>query len=180
MVYVHFAEGFEEIEAISVVDVLRRAKIPVKMISVTGNKLVKGSHGIQVVTDVLFEEVNYDEAEMLVLPGGLVGTNNLKAHKGLEERLLQFKKDGKWLGAVCAAPSVLGDLGILKGEKATCYPGFEDHLKGAVHVYDPAVISGSVVTGRGAGPAIKFALKIVEALRGVELANDVAKKMLVD
>ena len=180
MVYVHLAEGFEEIEAVSTVDVLRRAGIPVKMISVTGEKLVTGNHGISVMTDQLFENTDYSEADMLVLPGGLPGAHNLRAHKGLEEKLLQYKKEGKWIGAVCAAPYVLGDLGILEGEKATCYPGFEAHLKGAVKVYEPAIISGKVVTGRGPGPAINFALKIVEALKGIDVAHDVAHKMLVD
>ncbi|MFB6342262.1 DJ-1 family glyoxalase III [Saccharicrinis sp. FJH62] len=180
MVYVHFAEGFEEIEAVSIVDVLRRAGIPVKMISVTGDKLVAGNHSIPVMTDVLFENADYSEADMLVLPGGLPGAHNLRAHKGLESKLLQYKKEGKWIGAVCAAPYVLGDLGILEGEKATCYPGFEDHLDGAVKVIEPALISGKVVTGRGPGVAIKFALKIVEALKGVDIANEVAHKMLVD
>ncbi|MFB6318968.1 DJ-1 family glyoxalase III [Saccharicrinis sp. FJH54] len=180
MVYVHFAEGFEEIEAVSIVDVLRRGQIPVKTISLTGHKLVAGNHNIPVMTEELFEDADYTEADMLVLPGGLPGAHNLRAHKGLEEKLLQYKKEGKWIGAVCAAPYVLGDLGILEGEKATCYPGFEDHLKGAVKVYEPALISGKIVTGRGPGVAIKFALKIVEALKGEDAAKGVADKMLVE
>lgn len=180
MILVHFAEGFEEIEAITIVDVLRRADIPVKMVSVTGQLTVEGSHGIRVQTDVLFEQADYESAIMLVLPGGLPGAHNLKAHKGLEEKLLAFKNEGKWIGAICAAPYVLGELGVLKGEKATCYPGFEAHLKGAHKVDESAVISGKIITGSGAGPAMRFALKIVEAIKGANLASSLAQKMLVD
>jgi 4-methyl-5(b-hydroxyethyl)-thiazole monophosphate biosynthesis len=179
MVYVHFAEGFEEIEAITIVDVLRRADIGVKMVSVTGSLSVTGSHGIVVNTDSLFEEADYNLAAMIVLPGGLPGAHNLKAHEGLMQKIQEFKAKGKWLGAVCAAPYILGELGVLQGELATCYPGFEKHLKGAMLVYEPAVISGKTVTGRGAGPSMKFALKIVEALKDEETARELGRKMLV-
>jgi protein deglycase len=179
MVLVHFAEGFEEIEAISVVDVLRRAGIETRMVSVTGSLPVTGSHGITVNTDVLFHEALYDDAQMLVLPGGLPGAHNLFAHKGLVDKLLQFSQLGKPLAAICAAPYILGELGILAGEKATCYPGFEKHLKGAEVVTEQAVISGNIITGRGAGPAIGFALKIVEYLQGKSLADALKLKMLV-
>jgi protein deglycase len=180
MVYVHFADGFEEIEAITTVDVLRRADIGVKMISVTNDKVVKGSHNISVVTDEIFENADYALASMIVLPGGLPGAHNLYKHKGLVKKIKEFKSQGKWLAAVCAAPYILGELGVLKNEIAVCYPGFEQHLKGAFLAYEPAVISGKTITGRGAGPSMNFALKIVEALKSKEEATDLALKMLVD
>lgn len=179
MVLVHFAEGFEEIEAITAVDVLRRAGIETLMVSLTGTLDVTGSHGISVKTDLLFEDVDYNKAEMLVLPGGLPGAHNLRAHKGLEKQLLSFGEQGRWIAAICAAPYVLGELGLLNGKMATCYPGFEKHLKGAETLYEEAVIADNIVTGQGAGPAMKFALKIVEALKGKDLAEELAQKMLV-
>ena len=180
MVYIHFAEGFEEIEAISTVDVLRRAEIPVKTVSVTGTNNVTGGHGITVQTDLLFEEVDYNNASMIILPGGMPGASNLEAHEGLKKQILAFAEKNKPIGAVCAAPYVLGKLGVLNGKKAVCYPGYETHLKGADVGYSPAVIDGNIVTGRGPGPAIKFALKIVELLKSKDIADQVAKKMLVE
>ena len=179
MVLIHFAEGFEEIEAISVVDVLRRAGIETLMVSVTGSLMVTGSHGITVATDVLFKDAPYDDATMLVLPGGLPGAHNLFAHKNLTAQLIGFAKQGKPIAAICAAPYILGELGLLEGKKATCYPGFEKHLKGAEVVTEQAVISGNIITGRGAGPAIVFALKIVEYMLGKNLADGLKLKMLV-
>lgn len=180
MVYVHFATGFEEIEAITIVDVLRRAEIDVKMISVNGELEVVGSHNIRVKTDALFDNTDYSLASMIVLPGGLPGAHNLFKHKGLCAKIIEFKASQKWLAAVCAAPYVLGELGVLENELAVCYPGFEKQLKGAYIAYEPAIISGKIITGRGAGPSLKFALKIVEALKDKETADLLAAKMLVD
>ncbi|MBW6536360.1 MAG: DJ-1/PfpI family protein [Mariniphaga sp.] len=177
-VAVHLAEGFEEIEAVSIIDVLRRADIETMVVSVTGKKTVTGSHDIQVTADVLFEEVNYDRVDMIVLPGGLPGANNLKDHAGLGKQILDFHKKGKPLGAICAAPLVFGNLGILKNQKATCFPGFEKQLTGAEVTGADVEISGKIITGKGAGVAIKFALKIVESLKGKELADELAEKMI--
>jgi protein deglycase len=178
--FVHFAEGFEEIEALTVVDVLRRADIPVLMVSVTDKLLVTGAHGIQVQTEILFENANYSEAEILILPGGMPGSKNLNAHLGLKEKLQAFNDKGLKLAAVCAAPMVLGKLNILKDKKVVCFPGFENDLLGATVLYEPAVKSGNVITGRGVGSALNFALEIVSDLKGPDTADKLAKAMLVE
>lgn len=179
IVAVHLAEGFEEIEAVSIIDVLRRANINTLVVSVTGSKNVTGSHNIQIASDVLFEEVDYDDISMIVLPGGLPGANNLKEHAGLGKQILDFHKTGKPLGAICAAPLVFGNLGILKGRKATCFPGFENQLTGAKVTGAKVETSGKIITGKGAGVAIQFALKIVEQLKGKAFAEELAGKMIV-
>ncbi|MFV0268091.1 MAG: DJ-1 family glyoxalase III [Draconibacterium sp.] len=176
---VHLAEGFEEIEAISIIDVLRRASLKVTVVSVTGDLVVTGAHQIQVTADKLFEDVDYSEIEMLVLPGGMPGSANLKAHGGLREQILNFNDNEKPLGAICAAPMVFGNLGLLNNKKATCYPGFEEELHGAVITGNDVEQTGNIITGKGAGVAIEFALKIVEALKSKELADELKKKMIV-
>jgi 4-methyl-5(b-hydroxyethyl)-thiazole monophosphate biosynthesis len=177
---VHLAEGFEEIEAISIIDVLRRAGFQVEVVSVTGELEVTGSHNIRVVVDSLFESMDYSEVDMLVLPGGMPGSSNLKAHTGLREQILNFNDSGKPLAAICAAPIVLGTLGLLKDKKATCYPGFEDELHGAIITGSDVEQSGNIITGKGAGVAIEFALKIVEMVKGKDMADELARKMIVE
>jgi 4-methyl-5(b-hydroxyethyl)-thiazole monophosphate biosynthesis len=177
--FVHFADGFEEIEALTIVDVLRRADIPTLMVSVTKKLLVTGAHNIAIQTDVLFEQADYAEAEILILPGGQPGSNNLKAHTGLNEKLIQFHREGKKLAAICAAPLVLGSLNILKGEKAVCYPGVEKELLGATILYEPAITSGNIITGRGPGAALDFSLEIVTELKSKAAADKLAQAMLV-
>lgn len=177
---VHLAEGFEEIEAISIIDVLRRAEFNVIVVSVTGAKEVTGSHRIIVTADKLFEEMDYTVVDMIVLPGGMPGAKNLKQHSGLREQILDFNGKGKPLGAICAAPMVFGDLGILKNKNTTCFPGFEDELKGANVTGESVEQSGTIVTGKGAGVAIQFALKIVEMLKGKVAAEQLADKMVVE
>lgn len=179
LIAVHLAEGFEEIEAVSIIDVLRRADIDTLVVSVTGEKVVTGSHNIQITADILFEEVDYSTVDMIVLPGGLPGANNLKDHVGLAEQILDFHKNGKPLGAICAAPIVLGNLGILENHKATCFPGFENQLKGAKVTGAEVETSGKIITGKGAGVAIKFALKIVESIKGQKFAEELGRKMIV-
>lgn len=176
---VHLAKGFEEIEAISIIDVLRRAEIETLVVSVTGTLEVTGSHDIIVKADILFEDVDYNRMEMIILPGGMPGSNNLNAHEGLKNQILNFHKAGKPLGAICAAPIVFGNLGILKEKKATCYPGFEDQLQGADVTGNAVEQTGVIVTGKGAGVAIDFALKIVEMIKGEHTADDLAHKLML-
>ena len=133
-IYVFLAEGFEEVEALTPVDVLRRAGLPVKTVSVTGVLTVNGAHGVPVVADMVFEEVKEEDAEMIVLPGGLPGATNLDAHEGLGKLIMTFAEAGRPLSAICAAPLVYGKRGLLKGKKVTCYPGFEKYLEGAIIV----------------------------------------------
>ena len=178
--FVHFAEGFEEIEALTIVDVLRRAEIPTDMVSVTGHRQVTGAHGIKIVTDVVFEDVNYDEAAIVILPGGLPGAKNLQDHAGLSKLLEQKAQAEEPIAAICAAPMVLGSLGILEGKDAVCYPGFEDQLKGANVKSSLSLKSGNIITGRGPGASLNFALEIVKELKGEDSANALANGMIVE
>jgi len=177
--FVHLASGFEEIEALTIVDVLRRAEVPTLMVSVTGIREVTGAHGITAVADILFEEADYSEAEILILPGGMPGSANLDAHEGLKKRLKEFHAKGEKIAAICAAPLVLGGLKILEGIEAVCFPGFEEQLSGAILRYDPAIRSGNIITGRGPGAALDFALTIVQELKGEAVADKLARSMLV-
>lgn len=177
-VSVFLADGFEEIEGLTVVDILRRAGVHTDMVSVNGTLQITGSHSIKVQADTTFEEMDFSDTDMLVLPGGMPGTLHLQEHEGLRNLLCAYDKENKFLTAICAAPSVLGGLGILKGRKACCYPSFEDKLIGAEVVMEPAIRDGHVITGRGMGTAIPFALKLTEALCGVEKAEEVKKSIL--
>ncbi len=174
-VYLFLAEGFEEIEGLTVVDLLRRANIDIVMVSITGDLHVTGSHQITTIADILFDEVDYSDADMLVLPGGLPGTNNLSEHKGLDRLLRDFALKDKKLAAICAAPRVLGSKGILKGMNATCYPGNEDLLLGA-HVINADVVNdGNITTSKGMGTAIDFSLSLIKTLKGSEEALRIAQ-----
>jgi 4-methyl-5(b-hydroxyethyl)-thiazole monophosphate biosynthesis len=177
---VHLAEGFEEIEAVSIIDILRRAEIKVTVISVTEKLEVTGSHGIKIIADQLFNTVNYNLVDMIVLPGGLPGANNLNEHPGLREQILNFNESRKPLGAICAAPLVFGHLGILNNKKATCYPGFENQLHGAIITHENIEVADHIITGKGAGVAIEFALSIVEMIKGQEQANELAHKIILN
>jgi 4-methyl-5(b-hydroxyethyl)-thiazole monophosphate biosynthesis len=177
---VHLADGFEEIEAVSIIDVLRRADLEVYVVSVTGQLVVTGAHQLKITADMLFEQVNYNEIYMIVLPGGMPGASNLDAHSGLKKQIKQFNAANKELAAICAAPLVFGNLGILEGKPAVCYPGFEKFLKGADVLILPVVESGNIITGRGPGVAITFALKIVEKAVSPEKAQLLAQQMLVE
>ena len=178
MVYVHLAEGFEEIEALTIVDLLRRAGIETETVSVTGRLPVTGSHGVKVVADILFEDAVYSACELIVLPGGMPGSSNLAGHDGLLQKILSFRNQGKGLAAICAAPLVFGRAGILKGIKATCYPGFEKELEGAECLKDSVVSDGGIITSRGPATAIPFALAIIETLKGEEAAGEISEGIL--
>ncbi len=177
---VHLAEGFEEIEAISIIDVLRRAEIDVLTVSISKQTEVTGSHKITVLADELFENIDYSTIDMIVLPGGMPGASNLDKHTGLKKQILDFNKNGKSLGAICAAPLVFGQMGLLKGKKATCFPGFEKYLEGAIVTSAATEKDQNIITGKGAGVAIQFALKIVEELKGKEAAEQLAERMVVN
>ncbi|WP_054739015.1 DJ-1 family glyoxalase III [Cellulosilyticum ruminicola] len=177
-VAVYFATGYEEVEALAVVDVLRRGGVDVSMVGVTG-KAVASARQISINMDQTIDEVNHDEIDMMVLPGGIPGVDNLKANETLVENLKAFKKEGKWIAAICAGPTILGELGLLEGEKATCYPGCEDALTGATVVNERAVVSNKIITGKGAGAALEFGLAILSVIKGEEAACKIAKAMIV-
>ncbi len=175
---IFFATGFEEIEALTVVDILRRAEESVEMVSITGERRVTSSHGVEVTADKVFSEVNFDETDVIVLPGGMPGTKNLEAFAPLMEQVDAFVKAGKLVTAICAAPSILGHRGHLKGKTACSFPTFEDHLEGADLKREPAVIDGNIITGRGMGAAIPFGLAILEKLQGKDAAEAMAEKIV--
>ena len=179
MVYVHLADGFEEIEALTVVDVLRRADIAAKTVSVTGEKTVRGAHDIKVEADLLFEEADYGNCAMIVLPGGMPGTANLVKHEGLAKQLNAFAQSGKWLAAICAAPSVLGRMSLLKDKHVTSYPGYENQLIGAIYSEERVVQDGKLITSRGPGTAIEFSLELVKLLKNEQTAAALRKSMIV-
>lgn len=174
---VFLADGFEEIEAIAPIDIMRRAGIDVTTISVTTTKEVKGAHGIILHADCLFAKIDFSNADLLFLPGGMPGTKNLEAHDGLKQLLLKHANEGKKLAAICAAPSILGKLGLLKGKEAVCFPGFEETLNGAILSDKKVVQSGNIITGKAAGAAVEFALKLVENLKGKSAAEQVGSSI---
>lgn len=173
-VCVLLAEGFEEVEALTVVDLLRRARVYVDTVSVTEEYMIRGSHGIAVQTEDLFDEVNLEEFDMIVLPGGLPGTTNLGAHSGVRRIVKDFVESGKYVAAICAAPTILSDLGLLKGKRVTCYPDMERKISGAVLTGAPAMVDGNIVTGQGVGAAVDFALELIAVLLGNEKAGEIA------
>lgn len=177
-VYIFLAEGFEEVEGLTVVDLLRRAEIDVEMVSITGKKKVTGSHGIRVEADTVFEMIEVEDADMLVLPGGMPGTKNLLFHSEFCWELKSFYESGKPVAAICAAPMVLGENGILEGKRAVCYPGFEENLKGATIETQEVVTDGNVITSRGLGTAIEFAAAIITYLAGEEKAQQIKESVI--
>ena len=178
VVYAFLADGLEEVECLATADVLIRAGVKVKLVSITGKKEVKGAHGFGIHADTLLHEIDPMKADLLFLPGGMPGTKNLMACKPLCDALVQSDAAGKRLAAICAAPSILGQLGLLKDRKATCYPGFEEALTGAEVSFDPVVVCGNVTTSRGMGTAIPFALALTEQLAGKEKADALAKGII--
>lgn len=172
------ADGFEEIEGLTVVDLLRRAGAEVLMVSVGDELTVKGAHNIELKADVLFDETCYEDADVLVLPGGMPGTLNLRNHEKLCVLLKEFAAKDKKIAAICAAPMILGELGLLKGKKATCYPGFEDKLIEAEVCTDRVVRDGNITTSRGLGTAIPFALELISQLYGKEKAEEIKKSVI--
>ena len=179
-VCVFFAEGYEEIEALTVVDLVRRVGIDTDMVSVTGEKTVTGSHGISVEMDRLYAEVDFSEVDMLVLPGGMPGTVHLEAYAPLMEHVDDFYAKGKYVAAICAAPSILGHRGMLKGKKACSYPDKEKELEGAEVTKSSVEIADNLITSRGMGCAIDFGLAIVAVLKGQEEADALAEKIVYE
>lgn len=179
-VYIFLADGFEEIEGLTVADLLRRAGISVKTVSVTGSLSVTGSHQITVAADLLFEDADFNDASLLVLPGGGPGTRHLKEHGRLAALLKETAAQGGRIAAICAAPSVLGGLSLLRGHRAVCYPGFENELEGAIVSDNPVEVSGNFTTSRGLGTAIPFALSLISQLKGREEADRIAASIIYE
>ena len=178
-IFLFLAEGFEETEAVATIDILRRGGLEVITVSVTGRNAVTGAHGIPVVADQLFDETGFSEGDMLVLPGGNPGTEHLGEHAGLKTLLLRYNNEGKRIAAICAAPSILGELKLLDGKQAVVYPGCEKSLKGATIMDASVVKDGTIITAKGPGSAFDFGLAIVTELKGEEKADAVAAGMLL-
>ena len=171
--YVFLAEGFEEVEALTPVDILRRGGVTVKTVGI-GGRTVTGSHGIPVVCDIAEEDVIPDEIDMMVLPGGLPGTTHLGESLTVQEGLAYAAQENLWVAAICAAPTILAQLHITDGRKATCYPGLEEKMGAAVMTACGAVQDGRVITGRAAGSADEFGLLCLQALKGKAAVDQVA------
>lgn len=178
-IFVFLADGFEEIEAITPIDVLRRAGLNVQTVSVMDKQTVSGAHGIPVVADKMFADIHLKDAEMLLLPGGLPGATNLDAHQGLSNMIMAFASEEKPLSAICAAPLVFGNRGLLQGKKATCYPGFESYLTGAEYTAALVETDGNFITAKGPGAAMDFAFAIVEKYCGIEKVNELKSGMMI-
>lgn len=175
---IFMADGCEEIEGLTVVDVVRRAGLDITMISITGKKEVQGSHNITFLADALASEVDYEALDGIVLPGGMPGTLNLGANETVNQVIKKFAAEGKMVSAICAAPGVLGAAGILKDRRATCHPGFEEKLTGAMTLEEEVVRDGNIVTSRGMGTAIAFALEIVRYFADDAAAEQVKKGLV--
>lgn len=160
MIHLLLATGFEEIEAITTIDILRRSGLEVNTVSLTGTRLIHGAHGIPVMADILFRKSIIENTDCLILPGGMPGTKNLLACERLKRVLLTLSQKGTLIAAICAAPMVLGKAGLLKSRRATCYPGCESELNGAEIVHEPVVADGNIITANGPGAAARFAFAI--------------------
>ena len=177
-VYVFLSDGYEEVEALTPVELLRRADHEVCMVSIMEKKQITGSHGIRVEADVLLQDEKFNEGDMYLLPGGMLGTWHLGKNQRLAKLLLQEYVKGQYLAAICAAPSILGQLGILKDKKAVCYPGFEKKLTGAQVLTVPVVTDGTITTARGVGAGIDFGLELIRVLDGSDKACEIKNQIV--
>ncbi len=179
MIYMFIANGFEEIEALCPLDLMRRAGLPVTTVGVGSNE-IKGAHGITVKTDICDADFYDPSPDMIFLPGGMPGTVNLAACRTVTDAVKNAHGKNIFVAAICAAPSILGDLGMLEGKKAVCYPGFEARLKGAVLSEDKVVLDGKILTAKGMGAALDMGLKIVEIFCGSESAESLRHAVIAD
>ena len=177
---IFLATGFEEVEALFPLDILRRGGVDVKTVSVTGEQTVMGAHGVPVGADMLFEDLKPEDVEMIVLPGGLPGATNLDEHAGLDQLIMDFAAAKKPLAAICASPFVYGKRGLLRGKKATCYPGFDRFLEGAEYTGNKVEVVDNFITGKGPGAAWEFGFAILEKYAGKAKAQEVRSGMLID
>lgn len=176
-VLVYVATGFEEIEAVTIIDLLRRANIEVTVAGLGGNS-VTGSHGITLLTDLSIEEIDPAEYDYLVLPGGQPGTNNLKNNTKVLESVKNFMQEKKLIGAICAAPMVLWEAGILENRRVTSYPSEKDIFTSAVYEETAVVKDGNIITSRGVGTAIDFTLELIGEIKGGNVKEEIANKIL--
>lgn len=178
-VYIFLADGFEDIEGLTVVDLMRRAGITITTVSIKNTKQITTAHSITMLTDQTFAETDFTDADMLVLPGGQPGTTNLGAFAPLTDLLKNFyNNNGGRIAAICAAPTVFAQIGLLHGKKATAYPSCMDGLGDAVRLEDNVVVDGNITTSRGLGTAIDFSLSLISQLLGQEKADQIAESVV--
>ena len=177
-VYEFLANGFEEVEALTPVDVLRRAGIEVRTVSITGSEFVKGAHNVIIKADKVFDECKFDDADLLILPGGMPGATNLNDHQGLRNLLVEHNLRHKKIAAICAAPLVLGGLGLLKDKKATCYPGFEIYLTGAEYTAELVTVDANITTGEGPAASFEFAYTLLRQIAGSQHVEPIKEGMM--
>jgi len=177
MIYLLLADGFEEVEALTVVDILRRAKIDVQTVSVSNSNLVAGAHNISVQADITMNMVQKSEMEMVILPGGMPGTDNLEKSQEVIDLITYVNDSGKYIAAICAAPKILGKMNLLNGKSAICFPGYECELIGATISEKSVVVDGNIITSKAAGTAADFAFTLVEILCDKQTASNISKKM---
>jgi len=177
-VYEFLATGFEDIEALIPLDIMRRGGVDFQTVSVTGSLMVESAHGVTIKTDLLFEEADLSDADLLMLPGGLPGATNLNEHTGLKNALVEQNKRGKMVSAICAAPLVLGGLGLLKGRRATCYPSFEKYMTGAEYTHELYTIDGNIITGEGPAATLPYAYALLSMFKGKGVADELADGMM--
>lgn len=180
MLHIILATGFEEVETLTPLDVLRRCGLDVQLVSITGERIVRGTHGVGVEADVLFEEADFAASEAIILPGGMPGAQNILDHAALRDILVAHCRRGALTCAICAAPMVLGQNGLLEGRKATCYPGFESHLAGADYTAQLVETDGNIITGRGPGAAMEFAFAIASRFVAERVVRMLRKGMIVE
>ncbi len=176
MIYLLLAEGFEEVEAIAPADVLRRAGREVTLVGIAGRE-VKGSHGITVQADIDAEEWDFTDADCVILPGGMPGTLNLQQNQKVQACLAYCHANHRAIAAICAAPMILGELGLLRGKKAVCFPGYEDSLEEAEYCDTDVVVDGNVITARGAGVALQFGAAILDTVTKEDKGNKILRQM---
>lgn len=173
------ANGFEEVEAMAVVDVLRRGEIKIVVAGLNAG-YVESARGVKVIPDTTIDNINADDYDILILPGGVPGTDNLNADERVKRLILEFSNKGKLTGAICAAPSILAGLGLLEGKKVTSYPTYKEKLGKVDYKEEKVVVDGNILTSRGPATALCFALAIVERLAGKTKADELKQKMLID
>lgn len=177
-VYEFLANGFEEIEALAPVDILRRGGVDIKTVSITGSEYVETSHGVTMKADLKFEDADLSDADMLLLPGGMPGSKHLNEHEGVRNALIAQDKAGKRIGAICAAPMVLGSTGLVNGRKATIYPGMDNMLTGAEYTAQLFQEDGNIITGEGPAATLPYAYRILSYFVGEEKAKEIENQMM--
>lgn len=178
MIYIFLAEGFEDVEALAPIDIIRRAGLDIQLVSITSDPVVSSAHGVKFVADTVINNIDFNAADLLILPGGLPGATNLDTCEALRQGIMKHYEAGKPLAAICAAPLVYGHLGLLQGVKATCYPGFETELTGADYTAALVQCDGQFITAKGPGAAMEFGYTIVEKMGRIEAAAQLREGMM--